>query len=111
MLEACGLRGFVSGGAQISLKHANFIENAACAPADAVALIAEACARARAPGSSSSRVQLLGTVRIPRSTRTTWPPGGELGFVVSRPHLALVPGNGLVDACVGGSSARSSSSG
>ena len=28
MLEACGLRGFAIGGAQISPKHANFIENA-----------------------------------------------------------------------------------
>src|SRR4029078_10176469 len=28
MLEACGLRGFRIGGAQISPKHANFIENA-----------------------------------------------------------------------------------
>ena len=43
MLEACGLRGFAIGGAQISPKHANFIENAGEArTVDAVALIAEA---------------------------------------------------------------------
>ena len=48
MLEACGLRGHRIGGAQISPRHANFIENAdgACS-ADAVALIAEARRRAR----------------------------------------------------------------
>ncbi len=32
MLEACGLKGFRIGGAQISPKHANFIENAGGAP-------------------------------------------------------------------------------
>jgi UDP-N-acetylmuramate dehydrogenase len=43
MLEACGLKGHRIGGAQISPKHANFIENAdAATTADAVALMAEA---------------------------------------------------------------------
>ncbi len=47
MLEACGLRGFRSGGAQISPKHANFIENAGDARTeDAVALMVEARRRA-----------------------------------------------------------------
>ena len=48
MLEACGLKGQRIGGAQISPRHANFIENADGArAADAVALMAEARRRAR----------------------------------------------------------------
>jgi UDP-N-acetylenolpyruvoylglucosamine reductase len=47
MLEACGLRGYRIGGAQISPRHANFIENADGARSeDAVALMAEARRRA-----------------------------------------------------------------
>jgi UDP-N-acetylmuramate dehydrogenase len=47
MLEACGLKGHRIGGAQISPKHANFIENAdAATTADALALMAEARRRA-----------------------------------------------------------------
>jgi UDP-N-acetylmuramate dehydrogenase len=68
MLEACGLRGFAIGGACISPKHANFIENAGDArSADAVALIAEA--RRRALEQFGVRlepeVQLLGAIEIP----------------------------------------------
>jgi UDP-N-acetylmuramate dehydrogenase len=48
MLEACGLKGFRIGGAQISPKHANFIENAGEARTeDALALMREAIRRAR----------------------------------------------------------------
>jgi UDP-N-acetylenolpyruvoylglucosamine reductase len=48
MLEACGLKGHRIGGAQISPRHANFIENADGARAeDAIALMAEARRRAR----------------------------------------------------------------
>jgi UDP-N-acetylmuramate dehydrogenase len=47
MLEACGLKGHRSGGAQILPKHANFIENADSATTtDALALMAEARRRA-----------------------------------------------------------------
>ena len=68
MLEACGLRGHRSGGAQISPKHANFIENAGDArSADAVALVAEARRRARDRFGVVlvPEVQLLGPIEIP----------------------------------------------
>ena len=68
MLEACGLRGFRIGGAQISPKHANFIENAGDAKSsDAVALIAEARRRAREKFGVTlePEVQILGAVEIP----------------------------------------------
>jgi UDP-N-acetylmuramate dehydrogenase len=68
MLDACGLRGFRLGGAQISPKHANFIENAGEArSADAVALIVEARRRAHEAYGVVLRpeVQLLGPIEIP----------------------------------------------
>jgi UDP-N-acetylmuramate dehydrogenase len=68
MLEACGLRGFVSGGAQISPKHANFIENAGGASsADAIALVSEARRRAFEQFGVvlQPEVQLLGRLEIP----------------------------------------------
>ena len=48
MIELCGLRGHAIGGAVISPKHANFIENAGGArTSDCLALMAEARRRAR----------------------------------------------------------------
>jgi len=68
MLEACGLKGHRIGGAQISPKHANFIENAGEATtADALALMAEA--RRRAYDQFGVRleheVELLGEIELP----------------------------------------------
>jgi UDP-N-acetylenolpyruvoylglucosamine reductase len=68
MLEACGLKGYRSGGAQISPKHANFIENAGGArSADAIDLIAEARRRAQEQYGVELRheVELLGALRVP----------------------------------------------
>jgi UDP-N-acetylmuramate dehydrogenase len=48
MLELCGLKGYRLGGAIVSPKHANFVENAGGATtADCLALLAEARRRAR----------------------------------------------------------------
>jgi UDP-N-acetylenolpyruvoylglucosamine reductase len=68
MLEACGLRGHRIGGAVISPRHANFIENADGArSADAIALMAEARHRAlEAFGVTlEHEVQLLGGLVLP----------------------------------------------
>ena len=67
MLEACGLKGFKIGGAQISPRHANFIENAGGATsADALALMAEARRRAREQFGVEleHEVQLLGPLEL-----------------------------------------------
>jgi UDP-N-acetylmuramate dehydrogenase len=68
MLEACGLKGHRIGGAQISPKHANFIENADGArSADAVALMVEARRRAYEQYGVELRheVELLGGLAVP----------------------------------------------
>ena len=68
MLDACGLRGFRLGGAQISARHANFIENAdAARTADAVGLMAEARRRAweQYGVELEHEVEFLGSCELP----------------------------------------------
>jgi len=68
ILEACGLRGHQIGGAQISLRHANFIENAGEArSADAIALMAEARRRAleQFGVELEHEVEFLGPLELP----------------------------------------------
>ena len=68
MLEACGLKGHRIGGAQISPRHANFIENADGARAvDAVALMAEARRRAHEQYGVvlEHEVEFLGAIELP----------------------------------------------
>lgn len=72
LLEACGLRGHRIGGAQISPRHANFIENAGEArSADAIALMAEARRRAwESHGVElQHEVQFLGPLELPPLAR------------------------------------------
>jgi len=72
MLEACGLRGFRIGGAQVSPRHANFIENADGARSeDAVALMAEARRRAWEQYGVELRheVEFLGGLELPALER------------------------------------------
>jgi UDP-N-acetylmuramate dehydrogenase len=69
MLEACGLKGHRIGDAQISPRHANFIENAGEArSSDAVALMAEARRRALDQFGVGLRheVEFLGRLELPR---------------------------------------------
>jgi UDP-N-acetylenolpyruvoylglucosamine reductase len=68
MLEACGLRGFRLGGAQISPRHANFIENAdGASTTDAIGLMAEARRRASEQYGVEleHEVEFLGSLELP----------------------------------------------
>ena len=68
MLEACGLKGHRIGGAQISPKHANFIENADGATTrDALALMTEARRRAHEQYGVTleHEVEFLGRLELP----------------------------------------------
>jgi UDP-N-acetylenolpyruvoylglucosamine reductase len=68
MLEACGLKGHRIGGAQISPRHANFIENAESArSADAIALMAEPRRRAweQFGIELQHEVEFLGALELP----------------------------------------------
>jgi UDP-N-acetylmuramate dehydrogenase len=72
MLEACGLKGHKIGGAQISPRHANFIENADGArSADAIALMSEARRRAweQFGVELTHEVEFLGAVELPPISR------------------------------------------
>ena len=72
MLEACGLKGHRIGGAQISPRHANFIENADGArSADAVDLMTEARRRAweQFGVELQHEVEFLGSVELPPVSR------------------------------------------
>jgi UDP-N-acetylmuramate dehydrogenase len=67
MLEACGVKGHRIGGAEISPRHANFIENAGGArSADALALMQEARRRALEQFGVELRheVELLGRIEL-----------------------------------------------
>ena len=68
MLDACGLRGYRVGGARISPKHANFIENVdGATTADALTLMAEARRRAHEQFGVELRheVEFLGPLELP----------------------------------------------
>jgi UDP-N-acetylenolpyruvoylglucosamine reductase len=68
MLDACGLKGHKIGGAQISPRHANFIENAGEArSSDAIALMAEARRRAKEQFGVEleHEVEFLGELELP----------------------------------------------
>ena len=97
LLEACGLKGHRIGGAQISPRHANFIENADGARSeDAIALMAEARRRAREQYGVEleHEVQLLGPLELALS-RSRDGHGESLAVPERRPQqrarAAVVP--------------------
>jgi UDP-N-acetylmuramate dehydrogenase len=68
LIEACGLKGYSRGGAVISERHANFVENAGGATsADALALLAEARRRVheRFGVALEHEVRFLGPLELP----------------------------------------------
>jgi UDP-N-acetylmuramate dehydrogenase len=68
LIESCGLKGHRIGGAQISPRHANFIENPGGATtADCIALMAEArrCVLERFGVRLEHEVQFLGPLELP----------------------------------------------
>ena len=90
MLEACGLRGFGIGGAQISPMHANFIENAGeRSTADAVALMAEARRRASSEFGVEleHEVEFLGPPELPPPTVGALSARGEVRRMSRERHV------------------------
>jgi UDP-N-acetylmuramate dehydrogenase len=67
LIEACGLKGHVIGGASISSVHANFIENGGGASSDDVAALvslARRCVRERFEVELEHEVELLGPITL-----------------------------------------------
>ena len=90
MLEACGLRGFRIGGAQISPKHANFIENAGEAQ---VRGRRGADRRSAAAGPRAVRRHARARGATPRRDRD---PARRVGRHAAAPNCRVWPGNRLL---------------